>query len=63
MTDDQSADRHRAARLNGPASCSPLRGHTMSLSLRRIVWPDGHSDPDDFNVIHEGDGASHQATA
>ena len=26
----------------------------MSLALRRMVWDD-HSDPNDFNVIHEGD--------
>jgi hypothetical protein len=24
-----------------------------SLSLRRIVWDDGNSDPNDFNVMHE----------
>jgi hypothetical protein len=26
----------------------------MSLTLRRIVWSDGTSGPDDYNVIHEG---------
>jgi len=26
----------------------------MSLTLRRIVWSDGTSRPDDFNVIHDG---------
>jgi hypothetical protein len=26
----------------------------MSLALRRIVWPDGTSRPDDYNIIHEG---------
>jgi hypothetical protein len=26
----------------------------MELILRRMVWSDGYSRPDDYNVIHEG---------
>jgi hypothetical protein len=26
----------------------------MSLVLKRIVWPDGSSRPDDFNILHGG---------
>jgi hypothetical protein len=26
----------------------------MSFALRRIVWSDGTSRPDDYNIIHEG---------
>jgi hypothetical protein len=26
----------------------------MSLALRRLVWPDGSSRPDDYSVIHKG---------
>jgi hypothetical protein len=25
----------------------------MSLVLKRIVWPDGSSRPDDFNILHD----------
>jgi len=26
----------------------------MTFILRRIVWPDGSSRPDDFNMMHDG---------
>ena len=26
----------------------------MTLALKRIVWSDGTSRPDDYNVVHEG---------
>ena len=25
----------------------------MTFTLRRIIWPYGHSPPDDYNVIHD----------
>jgi hypothetical protein len=27
----------------------------MTFTLRRIVWPDGSSRPDDFNIMQDGD--------
>jgi hypothetical protein len=27
----------------------------MPLVLKRIVWPDGRSRPDDFNIMHDGE--------
>jgi hypothetical protein len=32
--------------------------HTVTgdhFTLRPIGWPDGHSDPDDYNIVHDGD--------
>jgi hypothetical protein len=27
----------------------------MDLVLKRIVWPDGSSRPDDFHILHNGE--------
>jgi hypothetical protein len=36
--------------------CGTIDGElsSMTLALKRIVWSDGTSRPDDYNVIHAG---------
>ena len=45
----------RSARTAEGARQEPsAQSSVMSLALRRIVWSDGTSRPDDYNIVHHG---------